>query len=126
MNGIIVESKSNVPTWFGRIIGINKISVSAKATACSPCTVKPLDIMLVLDRTGSMCTPSGPGGSCPDLNNARQWRRDLPQLMDPSLDKVGLAVLPPALDIHRQRKLHVQAVERNCQPESLATLEPER
>ncbi len=55
VNGIIVTSKSDVPTWFGRIIGISKMKVSAKATACSPCAVKPLDIMIVLDRTGSMC-----------------------------------------------------------------------
>ena len=98
VNGIKVESRSNVPTWFGRIIGIDKLSVSAKATACSPCTVKPLDIMLVLDRTGSMCNPSGPGGSCPDWNNALSGAQTFLTLMDPSLDKVGLALLPPALD----------------------------
>ena len=97
-NGIIVESRSNVPTWFGRIIGIDRLSVSAKATACSPCSVKPLDIMLVVDRTGSMCTPSGPGGSCPDFDNAKSGIETFLTLMDPTLDKVGLAVTPPSLN----------------------------
>ena len=97
-NGIVVEARSKVPTWFGKIIGIKDMTVSAKSTACSPCTVKPLDIMIVLDRTGSMCTPSGPLGSCPDLDNAVSGIQTFLQLMDPTLDKVGLAVTPPLLN----------------------------
>jgi hypothetical protein len=100
VNGIVVRSTSNVPTWFGRVIGINSLQVSARSTACSPCTVKPLDIMVVLDRTGSMCQ-FGPGQSdpsCTDLNNARNGIRTFVGLLDPSLDKVGLALTPPALD----------------------------
>ncbi len=38
VNGIVVQSQSKVPTWFGRIIGIKELTVNAKATACSPCT----------------------------------------------------------------------------------------
>ena len=98
VNGVVVSSTSKVPTWFGRIIGISELTVSAKATACSPCTVTPLDIMIVLDRTGSMCTPSGPGSSCPDLNNAVSGIQTFLKLMDPTLDKVGLAVTPPVLN----------------------------
>jgi hypothetical protein len=98
VNGVVVNSSSNVPTWFGKIIGITKLKVAAKATACSPCTVTPLDIMLVLDRTGSMCTPSGPAGSCPDLNNAVSGIQTFLKLMDPTLDKVGLAVTPPMVN----------------------------
>jgi Putative Flp pilus-assembly TadE/G-like len=98
VNGVVVNSTSNVPTWFGKIIGISKLTVSAQATACSPCTVTPLDIMIVLDRTGSMCTPAGPGGSCPDLNNAISGIHTFLKLMDPTLDKVGLAVTPPMVN----------------------------
>ena len=85
-----------VPTWFGKIIGINALTVSAKATACSPCTVKPLDIMIVLDRTGSMCTPPGPGsGSCPDLDNAVSGIQTfLSSWIRPST-RWGLRVTPP-------------------------------
>jgi hypothetical protein len=101
VNGIKVRSTSVVPTWFGRIIGINELTVSAEATACSPCVVKPLDIMLVIDRTGSMCR-TGAGGYerplCPDLANARQGIRTFLELLDPSIDKVGLALTPPVLN----------------------------
>jgi hypothetical protein len=100
VNGITVSSTSNVPTWFGKIIGINKISVSAKATACSPCSVKPLDIMIVLDRTGSMCQINGGTAdpTCADLQNAKEGVRTFVQMLDPTLDKVGLALFPPVLD----------------------------
>jgi hypothetical protein len=100
VNGIVVTSQSKVPTWFGRIIGIDHIEVNATATACSPCTVKPLDIMIVLDRTGSMCQfgPGQPDPNCTDLNNARNGIRTFVSLLDPSIDKVGLALFPPALD----------------------------
>ena len=99
VNGITVSSRSTVPTWFGRIIGINSMKVSAKATACSPCVVKPLDIMVVLDRTGSMCQfgPGQPDPNCTDLNNAKAGVETFLSLLDPSLDKVGLALFPPVV-----------------------------
>ena len=52
VNAVVVQSQSKVPTWFGRIIGLNTLTVNAKATACAPCVVKPLDVMVVLDRNG--------------------------------------------------------------------------
>jgi hypothetical protein len=100
VNGIVVHSQSKVPTWFGRVIGINELTVNATATACSPCSVKPLDIMVVLDRTGSMCQ-FGPGQNdpnCTDLKNARNGVRAFVNNLDPSIDKVGLALFPPVLD----------------------------
>ncbi len=101
VNGIVVHSSSNVPTWFGRIIGITQMTVSAKSTACSPCSIKPLDIMIVLDRTGSMCR-TGSGGYerpvCPDLKNARDGIEYFLTFLDPSTDKIGLALTPPVLD----------------------------
>jgi Putative Flp pilus-assembly TadE/G-like len=100
VNGIVVSAQSNVPTWFGRIIGITYLTVNATATACAPCSVKPLDIMVVLDRTGSMCE-SSPGvndPNCTDLKNARNGVRSFVSNLDPSIDKVGLALFPPVLD----------------------------
>jgi Flp pilus assembly protein TadG len=98
VNGLKVQAQSKVPTFFGRIIGITSMTVNAQATACAPCVVKPLDIMLVLDRTGSMCTPAGPNGSCPDLDNAVSGIRTFLKMMDPSTDRIGLALLPPVLN----------------------------
>ncbi len=105
-NGIVVRSQSRVPTWFGRIAGIRNMTVSAKATACSPCSYKPLDVMLVIDRTGSMCQISDPNNpnriisdpSCRDLNAAKDGVRTFLKFMDPSIDKVGLALFPPVLN----------------------------
>ncbi len=54
-NAVTVTSTSKVPTFFARIIGVNSLTVTAQATACFPCSIRPLDIMLILDRTGSMC-----------------------------------------------------------------------
>ncbi len=100
-NALNVKASSDVGMSFARIIGINKLKVRAQATACSPCTSKPLDIMLVIDRTGSMCR-TGSGGYerplCPDLTNAKNGMRTFLSFMDPSLDYVGLALTPPVLD----------------------------
>jgi hypothetical protein len=99
VNGIVVSSQSKVPTWFGRIIGITELTVNATATACSPCSVKPLDIMIVLDRTGSMCSPiSCSGANKSDLYYAKEGVKTFLGFLDPSLDRVGLALLPPVLD----------------------------
>jgi Flp pilus assembly protein TadG len=99
-NGLRVRATSDVPTVFARILGIDKLTVRASATACSPCSSKPLDIMLVLDRTGSMCQYSNGADdpNCTDLKNAKGGIDTFLNLMDPKLDKVGLALFPPALD----------------------------
>lgn len=100
-NAVRVTATSDVPTFFARVIGVDKLTVHASATACSPCSAKPLDVMLVLDRTASMCA-SGSGGSdpsgCTDLTNAKTGIRTFLGFMDPTLDRVGLAVFPPAIN----------------------------
>jgi hypothetical protein len=97
-NAIVVEESGDVPTKFARILGIDSFNVHAKATACSPCGQKPLDVMLVIDRTGSMCDTAG----CADLNNAKQGAKTFLGLMDPEFDRVGLAVLPPAASVSQK------------------------
>jgi hypothetical protein len=97
-NALNVKASTDVEMLFARILGIGKLNVKASATACSPCSAKPLDIMLVLDRTGSMCQTGGGTAdpTCTDLVNAKEGMRTFLQFMDPTLDKVGLAVFPPA------------------------------
>ncbi len=99
-NALNVRATSDVSLPFARILGIEKLKVKASATACSPCSAKPLDIMLVLDRTGSMCQHSNGSNdaACTDLKNAKDGIRTFLGFMDPTLDKVGLSVFPPALD----------------------------
>jgi Flp pilus assembly protein TadG len=98
VNTVVVRQTTVVPTIFAKVLGINQFTIKATATACSPCSSKPLDIMLVLDRTGSMCqTSSGANDpSCTDLNNARNGLLEFVQYMDPAIHKIGLAVFPPA------------------------------
>jgi Flp pilus assembly protein TadG len=102
-NVIAVTETADVPTYFARIFGVDEFTVNAKATACSPCSAKPLDIVLVLDRTGSMCQLSLPDGTirqqshpnCTDLNYAKQGIATFRAFFEPTLDTIGLAVFPP-------------------------------
>lgn len=96
-NAVQVDAKSDVRTYFARVLGINNLTVHASATACAPCSAKPLDIMIVLDRTGSMCDVSS-NGVCRDMTNAVNGIKTFLGFMDPALDEVGLAVFPPAVD----------------------------
>ncbi len=98
-NAVSVTETATVPTVFAKVLGIDSFKVHATATACSPCSAKPLDVMLVLDRTGSMCTTDTGADDhpeCTDMQNARGGLQTFLTYMDPSLDHVGFAVLPPA------------------------------
>jgi Putative Flp pilus-assembly TadE/G-like len=94
-NTIAVTETAKTPTWFANVLGFNHFDVKGVATACQPCSSAPVDIMLVVDRTGSMCSPQGPGGVCTDLNNAKDGVKTLLGIMDPNIDTVGLVALPP-------------------------------
>jgi hypothetical protein len=85
-NGVVVTEAASVPTTFARIFGIDAIPVRAKATACGMCAVQPLDIALVLDRTGSMAD---------DVQNLSNGVRAFLQSLDPALDYVTLLETPP-------------------------------
>ncbi len=91
-NTVTVNETANVPTYLLKLLGFTTISLSAHAQACSPCGEVPLDIMLVLDRTGSMASDS-------KLANLKTGVLTgfLPGL-DPTADYVGLAVLPPDMN----------------------------
>jgi hypothetical protein len=98
-NAVVVQEAANVPSVFGKLFGVGSFTVHATATACSPCGNRPLDVMLVLDRTGSMCTNDAGQDdhpACTDMQNARGGLRTFLTFMDPKIDQVGLAVLPPA------------------------------
>jgi Putative Flp pilus-assembly TadE/G-like/von Willebrand factor type A domain len=97
VNTVVVEQTTVVPTIFAKVLGINEFTIKAKATACSPCSSKPLDIMLILDRTGSMCQFSDGSSdpACTDLTNAKNGLLEFVQYMDPAIHKIGFAVFPP-------------------------------
>jgi hypothetical protein len=101
VNAVVVDETATVNTFFMQLFGLNLAHIHVRATACSPCGVKPLDIMLVLDRTGSMCQDSSGNNdpACTDLNNARNGMKTFLGYLDPTVDWVGLSVLPPATSI---------------------------
>jgi Putative Flp pilus-assembly TadE/G-like/von Willebrand factor type A domain len=98
VNAVYVTESTDVEMFFAKVLGIDSITVRARAAACSPCSSRPLDIMLVLDRTGSMCQDHNGNSDpdCTDLENAKEGIRTFLGLLDPGLDHVGMAVLPPA------------------------------
>jgi Flp pilus assembly protein TadG len=91
-NAIQITANATVNTYFAKVFGIGSWHVSAKATACQPCAGRPLDIMIVLDRTGSMSQ----GGTPDKLTNAKSGIQTLLSFLDGGTDRVGLAVTPPS------------------------------
>lgn len=98
VNAVVVKESAPTKTFFAGVLGIDAFSVKVTSTACSPCGVKPIDLMLVLDRTGSMCQFSDGRSdpACTDLNNAKEGMRTLLGFLDSKTQWAGLTVLPPA------------------------------
>jgi Flp pilus assembly protein TadG len=98
-NAISVTEKTSVPLLFGGVIGWNSMSVSASSTALAQGGAQPLDVMLVLDTTGSMSAPCGatvPGIASPSkLQCAKAGAQALLAQLRPGIDKVGLVIFPP-------------------------------
>jgi hypothetical protein len=95
-NTVSVTQSAAVPTFFLSVIGFKSINVSASAKACSPCNEIPLDIQLVVDRTGSMSASGGSSDGQSKWANLQQGLLQgfLPGL-DSGVDNVGMTVLPP-------------------------------
>ncbi len=100
-NAVVAEESAQVPTFFARVLGVRSFNIKAKATACSYCGVKPLDIMVVVDRTGSMCMDhegrSDP--ACTDMNKEKAALKEFLSFLEPARQRVGLAVFPPATSV---------------------------
>ena len=97
MNAVVVMERAPLKSFFAGVLGIDSFSIKATSTACSPCGIKPLDIMIVLDRTGSMCLRSDGSDdpACTDLKNARDGMKTFLGFLEPAIQWVGYAVLPP-------------------------------
>jgi hypothetical protein len=73
------------------VIGINSFDISAKSTASMKGgAALPMDVVIILDRTGSMCQP------CSKIDNAQEGILSFLSAMRPSVDKIGLVVFQPA------------------------------
>lgn len=104
VNAVIVEERAQISTLFAGVLGIDTFNLRVKSTACSPCGVKPLDMMLVLDRTGSMCEDhfGRPDPFCTDLKNAIEGMETFLSFFDSSSQWVGLAALPPTTNLSKR------------------------
>jgi len=100
-NAVVAEESAQVPTFFARVLGVSSFTIKAKATACSYCGVKPLDIMVVVDRTGSMCMDHAGNNdpACTDMNKEKAALKEFLGFLEPARQRVGLAVFPPATSI---------------------------
>jgi hypothetical protein len=104
VNAVVVEEKAQLKTLFAAVLGKDYWDIRAKSTACSPCGIRPLDVMLVLDRTGSMCQDhwGRPDPACTDLENAKEGMLTFLTFFDSDTQWVGLAALPPATSRSRR------------------------
>jgi hypothetical protein len=94
-NALVVSGQGSTDTWFAKIFGIDHFDISAHANACSPCSSSPVDIVVAIDRTGSMCTPRGQGGTCTDLDNAKDGVRTMLSMFSPPSAQIGMVAFPP-------------------------------
>jgi Flp pilus assembly protein TadG len=94
-NELVVTGSASTNTWFAKLFGIAHFGVSTHANACSPCSSTPVDIVIAIDRTGSMCTPTGSHGSCTDLNNAKDGVQTMLGILNPPSAQVGMVAFPP-------------------------------
>jgi Flp pilus assembly protein TadG len=94
-NALVVTGTGTTQTWFAKVFGIDHFNVSAHANACSPCASSPADIVVAIDRTGSMCQPTGANGTCTDLDNAKDGVRTMLGLFSPPSTQIGMVAFPP-------------------------------
>jgi Flp pilus assembly protein TadG len=97
-NTVVVKEQASVPTLFLGVLGFGSVNISATATAAmGGGTAQPLNIMLVIDRTASMNDSCTAGGT--KLQCVKSALLGFLGNLNPSVDKVGLAVFPPPTSV---------------------------
>ena len=91
---IVVEVERPAEAWFARIFGIQEalvrdVRAAGCRGACGGSPFQPVDVVQILDRTGSM--------SDGDMVNAKDGARALLEYFNGDFQHVGLAVLGPSL-----------------------------
>jgi len=89
-NELYVNGTASTNTWFAGLFGIKHFDVSAHANACSPCSSTPVDVVIVIDRTGSMCIPD-----CDDMNGAKDGVQQMLGILNPPYAQIGMVAFPP-------------------------------
>ena len=98
VNTVVVTQTAKVGTRFAGVLGLDEFTIRTRAAACAPCGSRPVDVVLVLDRTLSMCQDHDgrSDATCRDLTNAKAGLRAFLRGLDSTVDRVGLVIFPPA------------------------------
>jgi hypothetical protein len=98
-NTIVLETQKTTDYAFAPVIGIDTIDTTIVSAACrGSCgagLTGPVDLIMVLDRSGSM-TDFEEAGVFNDMDKVERAALAVLDFFDPTLQHVGLAVLPPA------------------------------
>lgn len=100
-NAVVVRQEAVVTTYFTRIAGISSITVSSTSTAAiASGVIKPVEVMLLLDTTGSMNEADKGCNIAPKTKFACAMKgaADLMTGMAPSAHKIGLMTFPPSIN----------------------------
>lgn len=94
-NTIRVGAQQNVPFDFAPVIGVDQGSTGAQIAvackgSCGAVASNPMNVVIVTDRTNSMCEADG---SCPDEHDMIAGIRSLLQKMSPEQQFVSLATI---------------------------------
>lgn len=108
-NAIVVRQTATVPMNFAKVFGISTLDIVATSTAAANAgKPKPLDVMLLLDMTGSMnnADPSCTIGGKKRLDCAINGAYTLMAQLSPSANKIGLMTYPGAASAAEQAKAY--------------------
>jgi Flp pilus assembly protein TadG len=93
---ISLSATVEVPTHFLKVFGLHTWTVRASGAACGPCdsSASKFDVVVVLDRSYSMCLDSsGSSNGCSDIANAVDGIKALVGFFNTATDRVGLVLL---------------------------------
>jgi Flp pilus assembly protein TadG len=101
-NVVSFTQSGTVPTYFLKAVGVSSMTVSATASAAKAGgTVKPFNVMIVVDATGSMNTADSNCGTIPGISgNPTRWQcalysvQSILKTMPTYADQVGLMIFP--------------------------------
>src|SRR5438445_400429 len=99
-NVVSFTQSGTVPTYFLKAVGVSSMTVSATASAAKAGgTVKPFNIMFVLDATGSMSSTDS-GCTVPGISSPSRWQcalysiQSILKVMPTAQDGTGLMIFP--------------------------------
>lgn len=137
-NTIVVGANKEVPFYFAPVLSTlggptecfhsecntGAIRAAACRGACGGPPSQPLDVVMIIDRTMSLCANSSnpcSGAGLVNLNNIKDGAKTVLQFYDPDLQHVGLAVLPRSIPSNDCQSVNSNAASGNWLITSLSS-----